>query len=152
MPAYRMLGLRYSCSMFCINNRMVNSGYSSLMLQILKQVIALFVLCVTLKQSFAFFLPFWIGVYKPMGNKHSHIQYFGLGYISLWKINTVIFSIHWVAIQVLSYVSVFLLHLCPSYLIFLIHTSILWNVEPHRYWTPTDVTPTCGYDMPYNLL
>ena len=55
---------------------MLNSGESGLMFQALKQVIALFVLCVVLKQSFAFSaLPFWIGIYKHMGNKHGCIQY-----------------------------------------------------------------------------
>lgn len=45
------------------------------MFQILKQVIALFVLCVLLKQSFTFYPPFWIGVQKHMENKHRCIEY-----------------------------------------------------------------------------
>ena len=75
VAAYRILRLRCSHCMSCINNRKLNSGYSSLMLQVLEQVIALFVLCVMVKKSFAFFPPFWIGVYKHMENKCGHIQY-----------------------------------------------------------------------------
>ena len=48
------------------------------MLQVLEQVIALCVLCVMLKQSFAFFPPFWIGVYKHMENKGKSIQHSGV--------------------------------------------------------------------------
>ena len=65
MATYRILGLR--C--ICLHIRMLNSGNSDSMIQILKQVTVLVVLCVMLKQSFAFFIPF------------------GLGYISIQKIN-----------------------------------------------------------------
>ena len=40
----------------------------------IEELIALFVLCILLKQSFAFFLPFWVGVYKHMENQCGQIQ------------------------------------------------------------------------------
>lgn len=40
----------------------------------IEELIALFVLCILLKQSFAFFPPFWGGVYIHMENKCGQIQ------------------------------------------------------------------------------
>ena len=48
------------------------------MSQVLTQETALFVLCIMLEQSLAFFLPFWIGVYKHMENKGKSIQHSGV--------------------------------------------------------------------------
>lgn len=93
--------------------------YSGLMFQVLKQLIALFVLCVILKQSFAFFSPFWDGGLKHMENQCRWIQY----------------SLH--CPLVLSYGSVFLSYLRSSYQIFVALRPLPWNV-----WTLSG--PQCG--------
>ena len=78
-----------------------------MMFQVLKHVISLLVLCVMLKQSLLSFL------------------LFGLGYINIWKINMAMFSIHWIVLLVLSYVSGFL----PSTYFFLIHRPYLEHLN-----------------------
>lgn len=45
------------------------------MLQVLRQIITLFVLYITLKQTFAFYPAFYIGVYKHMEKKRGQSQY-----------------------------------------------------------------------------
>lgn len=92
------------------------------MSQALNQVIVLFVLCVTLKQSFAFLPHFLIGVYKHM------------------EINVGIFSIQ--NTLILSYVFVFF-YIYSSYLAFLICLPLPWNVETHRGWTLTGNKQVC---------
>lgn len=101
--AYRTLGLRCGGCMSCLNNRMLNSEYGCLMFPVLMQVTALFILCVVLKRSFAFF------------------SRSGLGYRSVWKINTDEFSIHWITPPILfcasvpfPFVSLFLLSNIPK--------------------------------------
>ena len=71
---------------------------------------------------------------------------FGLGYINIWKINMDIFSIHWIALLVLSYVSVFLFYLSSFYLIFLIHMPIPWNVQTPPKLDPERCCPMCDCD------
>ena len=103
MAAYRMLGLSCGCCMPCLNNRMLNSGYGSLMFQVLKQK----VLCVLYHVKAVFFFVLFCFL-SPT---------FGLGYISIWKINVDQFSIHWIAppssilcLCSFSFVFLFLLH------------------------------------------
>lgn len=59
------------------------------------------------------------------------------------------FSIHWIALLVLSSVSVFLWCLYLFCLTFLTPTPLPWNVQTHRGWILTDVTPT--YGLPHAL-
>lgn len=59
------------------------------------------------------------------------------------------FSVHWIALLVLSSVSVFLLCLYLFCLTFLTPTPLRWNVQTHRGWILTDVTPT--YGLPHAL-
>lgn len=75
VTADRMLCLRYSRFLSCLNNRMLKSGYRCLIFQVSKQAIARFVLCIMVKQSFAYFPVFWIGVYKHIENKCGQIQH-----------------------------------------------------------------------------
>lgn len=81
-----------------------------------------------LKQPFAFFPPF------VLGNK------------SVWKISWAnsVLSIHWVALPVLVCVSVFISCLFSSYLTFLIHKPLSWNVWTHHGWTMAELIPKGG--------
>lgn len=107
--AYRMFGLRCGCCTYCLNNKMLSSRYSCLMFLVLKQFIALLVRCVMLK-------------HMPSPPP------FELGYVSMWKINTSKYNIHWIFLLLLLCNSVpFLSNLSSSYLIFLIHMSLFFN-------------------------
>lgn len=57
---------------------------------------------------------------------------FGLGYISVWKINAGVFITYWLALPVLAYVSVLLSYLCSSYLIFLSTSPYTERAGPLR--------------------
>lgn len=92
---------------------MLNSGYSYLMFQVSIEASnsSVYSLC-HVKAIFCLLppTPFGIGVYKHIENNADEL------------------NIYWISLLVLSYVSVFLLSLHFSYLVFLIHTSLLCNV------------------------
>lgn len=84
--------------MSCLNNRMLNSGYSFLIFQVLKQMF------VSMCSLFRVKAVFCLLLHPP----------FEMGYISIWKINMDIFSIYWIALLI------FVFRLCIS-LISLFH-------------------------------
>lgn len=93
-----MLGLRCSLCMSCLNNRMLNSGYSFLIFQVLKHMF------VSMCSLFRVKAVFCLLLHPP----------FEMGYISIWKTNMDIFSIYWIALLI------FVFRLCIS-LISLFH-------------------------------
>lgn len=123
-PREWLLDLRCGHYKSCLNNRMLNPGYSCLMFQVLKQVIVLFILCVMLKALFGLLLPT-----HPL---------FGLEYISIWKINASKFSIHCIALPVLLSISI------PFLFFSFLSLFLLSNISNPHTPTPTDVAPMLG--------